>query len=733
MQLLSRFGIISPAIAACLMAGQLSAQDDICSGSNGAVIALVPASATGEHTIGALDNVITLAEGGQRVFLDMLYCGWDRDLDGWPSIKTLEIQFDMSGFSNGVSPSDLAYAIEPCTTQEECESIFGYDSGLGGDCEYLDETACRPLFMDWSRPDWEGGDLPACETSTGRCGYATLLCGDCPIEDDGTVRYLATVVLDVPPDAIGQFTIPMVPEGCFMKDIYSGGIPIVELRGPVIQIAGGCCLPSGSCNDFDPQACVDAGGEPTHLPCQGDCDGTGIDDACETFEDCNGNNLPDACDIDNGVSFDSNLNGVPDECEFGACCACPPDSGCEDTSLAGCDEVGGTFAAEQACASVTCPTAAPSNDDCTGAFPISDGFYALEAFDTRCTTTDGPATATGDCAFSQPDAFRNDIWFEFVPACDYRTSITVIGADYDAYVAVYCNGSDSCSCPTDASTEYACGQVVGEGNSVDFPVTAGNCYTIRVGGFAGAEGTGALEIACYEVACYLPNAPEPEPTVPDIGHGTRNRYLSLQINDPGRQLALRVKPVDLPPPFEAWEGETYWIGEPFEVTEASCCNNPTPPPTFMAARLQCDPHFMDWTAVGPVHVLGSAVVPNATYDIQAVDSWCYILPTMCSDGYGFGDESLFSLPLTIGTSRWGDLVDDCGVTPCTSPDGVVDFLDISAVVEKFRNLPGATFKSRADIAPELPDLVIDFIDISHAVEAFRGEPYPFDGPVGCPP
>jgi hypothetical protein len=140
---------------------------------------------------------------------------------------------------------------------------------------------------------------------------------------------------------------------------------------------------------------------------------------------------------------------------------------------------------------------------------------------------------------------------------------------------------------------------------------------------------------------------------------------------------------------------------------------------------------MDWTAVGPVHAFGPEVVPGATYEIQAVNSWCAVLPTMCSDGYGMDDESVYSFPLVVSTSRWGDITSDCGSWPLCSPMGSVSFLDIAAVVDKFKNLAIAPQKSQADLASHTPDLKVDFVDISYAVDAFRGQAYPFDGPVGC--
>ena len=67
----------------------------------------------------------------------------------------------------------------------------------------------------------------------------------------------------------------------------------------------------------------------------------------------------------------------------------------------------------------------------------------------------------------------------------------------------------------------------------------------------------------------------------------------------------------------------------------------------------------------------------------------------------------------------------------------MDLDDVGSVVDKFRNLPGAPVKARADIGggsedENIPDLIIDFGDIALAVDAFRSLPYPFAGPTPCP-
>ncbi|MGD2111658.1 MAG: hypothetical protein PVI86_19965, partial [Phycisphaerae bacterium] len=124
----------------------------------------------------------------------------------------------------------------------------------------------------------------------------------------------------------------------------------------------------------------------------------------------------------------------------------------------------------------------------------------------------------------------------------------------------------------------------------------------------------------------------------------------------------------------------------------------------------------------------AGILPGGVYTLQAIgEEFCDI-----------GDVLHYSEPLTINTSRFGDVVGDCGVQPCSAPQGVVDYIDISAVVEKFKNAETAPKKSRADVIhsnPEIavPDLRVDFVDIASVVDAFRGSPPTLPGPqTHCP-
>ena len=80
-----------------------------------------------------------------------------------------------------------------------------------------------------------------------------------------------------------------------------------------------------------------------------------------------------------------------------------------------------------------------------------------------------------------------------------------------------------------------------------------------------------------------------------------------------------------------------------------------------------------------------------------------------------------SLMASATTKVWGDV---------RSPWGDVSFLDISAVVDRFRNRPGAPPVAQVDLYSAMTDGVIDFRDIAATVDAFKGSAYPFGVP--CP-
>ncbi|UCC29852.1 MAG: DUF362 domain-containing protein [Phycisphaerales bacterium] len=226
--------------------------------------------------------------------------------------------------------------------------------------------------------------------------------------------------------------------------------------------------------------------------------------------------------------------------------------------------------------------------------------------------------------------------------------------------------------------------------------------------------------------CLLAAAPEPViPIVPT------NRYLSIAGGNAGMQTALRVTLGGLPEPYDIFDGTPIWVGEPNEICENAGQSAPPvggcgPAPgldsrSIMVATLQCEPHYTDWSVYDRIYAYGEAIVPGAAYSTRAICQGCDINQAIA-----------YSAPLTLQTSVWGDAVSDCTVTPCGPPDGSVDVTtDVTALLDKFKNLAGAPRKARCDLEPAIADRLVNITDVMEALDAFRGFQYPFEISPPC--
>ena len=234
--------------------------------------------------------------------------------------------------------------------------------------------------------------------------------------------------------------------------------------------------------------------------------------------------------------------------------------------------------------------------------------------------------------------------------------------------------------------------------------------------------------------------PSDPPLVPAGEAGYEKvRYISMEPVNPGRLTALRVTMTTIPPPYAGFSGTRCWVGEPATYCEnagvvSPPCPTVIPNTDFVGADLGGAPHCMDWSTVGVLHVSDDDIVPNAVYDVQAIDCNC-----------DFGNEANYSAALTITTSIWGDAVRNCAVYPCGPPDGTVGIpTDVTAILDKFKNLGPplwpvpAVLKSRADLDYNIPNRRVDISDVTFCLDAFRGFTYPplgpalWPGPDGCP-
>jgi hypothetical protein len=226
-----------------------------------------------------------------------------------------------------------------------------------------------------------------------------------------------------------------------------------------------------------------------------------------------------------------------------------------------------------------------------------------------------------------------------------------------------------------------------------------------------------------------PSAPAAEPSPVD-----KNRYISFVVPPPvmagpGNETAIEVVLTSLhhppappnAPDFTAFEGEVRYVNafrdggnNPF----FDCLNSASANTFFKCAKLGCDPEYRDWaTIVGSqtLHVTGSAVVPSSIYDVSQLSAACSGNEAACT---------VVSGSLSVDTGRWGDVL-----------PGLLNAIDLAAVVDKAKDLASAIIEARAQLQPNEPNpggAAVNAQDVAREVDAVKGLRYPFTGPVACP-
>jgi hypothetical protein len=127
-----------------------------------------------------------------------------------------------------------------------------------------------------------------------------------------------------------------------------------------------------------------------------------------------------------------------------------------------------------------------ANDLCADAIEVGLG---STDFTTIGAATDGPALPP-ECEEGFGLAFVNDIWYTYTPASGGTLTVSLCGSGYDSRLAVYTGECAGLS--LEACNDDACGGTLQ--SEVSLPVSAGETYTIRVGGFSGS-GTGTMTLS----------------------------------------------------------------------------------------------------------------------------------------------------------------------------------------------------------------------------------------------
>jgi len=224
---------------------------------------LMPVSATTGHLLDG--NEIIVPMGGTRVTLEVRASGWDPDLDGVPDLYLFQATIDSSGYTSGDTGSlDLAQKI--CATNDDCfaDSICESD-GFCHDKGVVYTNRLHPNFVFFGFQANVGS-----ATSTPDVIVGGLMTGEFGVPDPGVDQYVGTLILDVPPDATGTFTVGFLDDPhSFLRSAGFGLIEPLDLAPALITV----------------------------------------------LEDCNGNGVRDDIDIADGTSEDVDGNGIPDECE----------------------------------------------------------------------------------------------------------------------------------------------------------------------------------------------------------------------------------------------------------------------------------------------------------------------------------------------------------------------------------------------------------------------------------
>ncbi len=495
-----------------------------------------------------------------------------------------------------------------------------------------------------------------------------------------------------------------------------------------------------NCN-FVPDECDLAGGS-------SDCNGNGILDECEIDFDCNDNGTQDICEIADGSAGDCNDNNIIDACEavsdgvlldedfegglpvgwaatgiFSVTGACPGGGACDGTSWAyagdtafcsyGNGQHGGLVSPL-----IDLPPGTAELRYCSALSTEADFDFAdVVVNNVRLERLSGGTgvweTRVVDLSEFAGETVQIIFRLESDPSVSGTLGWLVDNVQViSGYMSEDCNAN---GVPDDCESDCQPNGVpdecdIADGTSLDL------------------DGNGVPDECCCESG-----APEPI-LIPDSVSGnplkvlTTNRMLIFTAGDDcpsGGMQAIRVTYTDLAPPFDIWNGEQLWVGEPKLVTENG--SQVAPLEGFadsVFAKLQCTPYCRDdWASLGDLHVFQEGVGHGSVFDIQVVDCTC------------IDQEGAYSPSLTLNTSKFADIVRDCTKSPCPPPEGgLITVLDFQAVVNKFTSAPGSVRKGRADLEPNCLDLVINVVDWLQAVSGFNGLSYRFlpKATVPCP-
>jgi hypothetical protein len=325
-------------------------------------------------------NELRLDAGGVRVWVEVQFKDWDPNGDGVPGVNVFQVTLDGSGLldadingdgsvTDDGDQEDIVLPRIPCDSYLDCGRAFG--ESLPEQCS---SHVCQAVYPDKDgiRPDgWCAGYGCGCCSNAGirESGWSVIGVYPRPRPDDGTIRWGATAVYDVPRGAKGKYTVELDRDRTFLERGLTQ-IPSLSETGFVINIlTGRCCFGSGTlaegCVDAVTRAeCADEPGPVAFSPearCPPDGPNCGQDfgACCDTLDGtCEGPVAQLDCEGEHSA-WTAGLPCSDAGCaaERGACCDPDPFVACTtDTVLSDCQCTSCTWYKLETCTDIDCPT-----------------------------------------------------------------------------------------------------------------------------------------------------------------------------------------------------------------------------------------------------------------------------------------------------------------------------------------------------------------------------------------
>jgi hypothetical protein len=271
---------------------------------------------------------LSSSAGGFRAWFDFQVGDWDPDNNGTIPAHpgTVEITVDGMGYldadtsdpgtsvlDDGDQPNLVEASTVVCANNAACVTAFGdaWAKCEAGFCKasYQDKLGVHPggsYCDDFGAGTCNQGDCASNIPGSHKCFAIT----EAPRPDDGTMKYFASHVLDIPAGAKGRYTVGLVIPVLASSTSPPVGIDLLVVSGFTVNIrTGSCCSdlsnPSGStCGASDDgvlkSECVDAAGACVGGR-TGPCiwsDGKACADGCVECVNDGGCNDNDACTIE---------------------------------------------------------------------------------------------------------------------------------------------------------------------------------------------------------------------------------------------------------------------------------------------------------------------------------------------------------------------------------------------------------------------------------------------------